>query len=90
MKIRKTCLNITTISKALGLVAKNKINPRWIFWVFKASRFFEEFYQIEIVAETFYVIVFWSYIKITLDNMIFITYKFISALKDISNVSGKC
>ena len=89
MKIRKTCLNSTTISKALGLVAKNKINPRWIFWVFKASRFFEEFYQIEIVAETFYVSVFWSF-KITLDNMIFITYKFISALKDISDVSRKC
>ena len=89
MKIRKTCLNSTTILKALGLVAKNKINPRWIFWVFKASRFFEEFYQIEIVAETFYVSVFWSF-KITLDNMIFITYKFISALKDISNVSRKC
>ena len=89
MKIRKTCLNSTTILKALGLVAKNKINPRWIFWVFKASRFFEEFYQIEIVAETFYVSVFWSF-KITLDNMIFITYKFISALKDISDVSRKC
>ena len=89
MKIRKTCLNSTTILKALGFVAKNKINPRWIFWVFKASRFFEEFYQIEIVAETFYVSVFWSF-KITLDNMIFITYKFISALKDISDVSRKC
>ena len=72
MKIRKTCLNSTRILKASGPVSKNKINARWIFLVFKACVFFDKVCQIGIVAETFYVSVFWSYIEITHDNMIFI------------------
>ena len=74
MKIRKTCLSSTRILKASGPVSKNKINARWIFWVFKACKFFVEVCQIEIVAETFYVSVFWSYIKIKHDNMIFMIF----------------
>ena len=74
MKIRKTCLNSTRMLKASGSVSMNKINARWIFWVFKACRFFDEVCQVEILTETFYVSVFWSYIKITHDNMIFITW----------------
>ena len=73
MKIRKTCLNSTKISKGSGPVSKNKINTRWIFWVFKACRFSDNVCQIEIAAEIFYVSVFWSYIKITHGDMIFIT-----------------
>ena len=69
MKIRKTCVIITRILKDSG----NKINARWIFCVFKAFRFFDKFYQIEIPSEIFYVSVFDSYIKITHDNKIFKT-----------------
>ena len=73
IKMRKTCLNNTKILKASGPVSKNKVNSRWIFWVFKVCRFFDKVCQIEVVAETFYVIVFWFYIKITHGNIIFIT-----------------
>ena len=55
MKIKQTCLNGTRILKAFGPASKNKINARWIFWVFKACEFINEVHQIEIVAETFFM-----------------------------------
>ena len=67
-------INSARILKTSGLDNKNKINTRWNFWVFKASSFFDEVCQIELVTETFYVRVKCSYIKTPHDNIIFITW----------------
>ena len=67
MKIRKTCLSGTRILKGSGPVSKKKTSARWIFWVFKGYRFFDEVCKTEIVAEIFYVSV------ITDHEIIFIT-----------------
>ena len=56
MKIGKIGLNFARALKGLQPVSKNKINARWVFWVFKICRFFDVVCQVETVAETFYVL----------------------------------